>query len=517
MLTTPILTLILSIFANRVLCDTKFLRPPEWNSDVDDKTGFGKNIQYSVGDTIQLLWETDLDKVELYLVQRIGSVDWDWILDSSRTEWQAEWDVLGILEGNEDSVYYFALSDRPDGLTVYLAETQYFNVTAPKLETAITSTLQTSTTIESMSSTRIATSTTKPLPTSAAPDQSLDSDAKSNSDFGISKGEIAGAAVGGTIGGLILVGVVGWFIWRRGRRGRRKEETDLSIVSQSHQQQFHSSETKAELPGDPVVEGYPSGLSPPIMQLDWVFLLVASLASLAACKIARFIDPPPWNHLDDGFYREFDNNRRYKHGENVSVRLSDGHVAGLSVWQLNPVNKKKGKNDVLESTKTPGRYVWRARYDMGHYLENGEDAVYWLEMRGLGFLGKDIRIRSTFFNVSMPDSFERYLPAASKTTSLARVSPTSKSTKQPSAESTATEEPSREEEKSSTRSGLAGPQVAGIAIGAVVAFILMVAGFCWGFERMRVARQLQRSHEFELRNMERDVRALRETVSKLGS
>ena len=77
MLTISILTLIISIFGSRVLCSTKFLRPPEWNSDVDDKAGLGENIQYAVGDTIQLLWETDLDKVELYLVQGIRSTNWD--------------------------------------------------------------------------------------------------------------------------------------------------------------------------------------------------------------------------------------------------------------------------------------------------------------------------------------------------------------------------------------------------------------------------------------------------------
>lgn len=75
--TISILTLILSILANRALCSTKFLRPPEWNLDVDGDAGFGQNIRYNVGDTIQLLWETDLDKVELYLIQQIDSTDWD--------------------------------------------------------------------------------------------------------------------------------------------------------------------------------------------------------------------------------------------------------------------------------------------------------------------------------------------------------------------------------------------------------------------------------------------------------
>ncbi|KAF5541429.1 hypothetical protein FMEXI_7942 [Fusarium mexicanum] len=121
--------------------------------------------------------------------------------------------------------------------------------------------LQTSTTIQSIPS--VATSATQPLATSTTTDRSSDSDTDPNYDSGISKGEIAGAAVGGIIGGLILLGVVGWLIWRK--LGRSKKETGLSVVSQGHHQQFHSSETKAELPGEPAVEGYPSGYarSPP--------------------------------------------------------------------------------------------------------------------------------------------------------------------------------------------------------------------------------------------------------------
>lgn len=188
---------------------------------------------------------------------------------ASRTDWKAEWDVLGILDENEDAVYYFALSDRPDGLkgpdgvSLSIAESQYFNVTAPKLGTTTSTTLQTSTTMQSISSTRAVTSASRPLPTSTATDQSSDSDADSNPDSGMSKGEIAGAAVGGTIGGLLLLGAGGWLIWRR--LGGSKKETDASVISQSHHQQFHSSETKAELPGDSALEVNPSGYarSPP--------------------------------------------------------------------------------------------------------------------------------------------------------------------------------------------------------------------------------------------------------------
>ncbi|EWY89977.1 hypothetical protein FOYG_07615 [Fusarium oxysporum NRRL 32931] len=264
MIIISILTLILSIFANLVLCRIKFLRPPQWNTDVDLKTGFGENIGYEVGDTIQLLWETDLDKIELLLIQTKGSFSSIRILDSSRTEWKAEWDVAGILVGNEDSVYCFALDD-PEEFGGDYVETQYFNVTAPKPKTSTTTViaLRTSTITQGMSSSRVETSTTQPLPTSTTTDQGLNPDGGPGSDSGISKGKIAGAAVGGTVGGLVLLGTVGWLVWSRLFRDKR--DRDISVVSESQQQRFHSSETKAELPGDQAVEIYSSGYarSPP--------------------------------------------------------------------------------------------------------------------------------------------------------------------------------------------------------------------------------------------------------------
>ncbi|KAF5694975.1 hypothetical protein FDENT_788 [Fusarium denticulatum] len=255
-----ILTLLLSLFANRALCGTTFLRPPEWKLNVDSKAGFGKNVRYRVGDAIQILWETDLDNVKLYLAQRIGSVDRYKVLDSSRTEWKAEWDVMGIVEGNEDSVYYFALNDRPDDLTSYVAATQYFNVTAPALETSTTSITAYITTSKTVG---VSTTQLNPRPTVTVQSTNEEANSDTGHDSGMSKGEIAGAAVGGTIGGFALLGAVGWLIWRK--LGRYQRKTDVSVVSQSHQGQVNYSETKAELPGDPAQETYPAGYarSPP--------------------------------------------------------------------------------------------------------------------------------------------------------------------------------------------------------------------------------------------------------------
>ncbi|CVK91978.1 uncharacterized protein FMAN_07013 [Fusarium mangiferae] len=270
------------------------------------------------------------------------------------------------------------------------------------------------------------------------------------------------------------------------------------------------------------------------MHLNWVFLLVASLASLAACQRgpltspprepARFVHPPPFGLFDDGL-QVFTNNDRYRHGETIRVKLSGGStVANVTAVQVNPAEGNIGpKADTLQLTKKANTYSWTAQYDINNYLKNGEDAVYRFQFQVRELFGRPVYEKSAYFNVSMPDSSKKHLPAASGTTSLVRKSPTSQSTKKPQPDSTATAKPSRKDRKTrkkvkpSKKSGLTGPQVAGIAIGAVAGFVLMLLGFCWGYNWMRVARQLQKSHEFELRNMEREVRTLKDTVSKLSS
>ncbi|KAF5723857.1 hypothetical protein FMUND_1465 [Fusarium mundagurra] len=246
------LTIILSILASRALCSTKFLRPPEWNAAVDRKAGLRENVRYAVGDTIQLLWETDLDNLYLFVYQRAGSLEWYIMLNSSDTEWKAVWDMAGALEGNEDAMYYFTLFDNPKGT---VASTQYFNVTAPALKTSTTSITAYITTSKTVG---VSTTQLNPRPTVTVHSTNDEANSDTGHDSGMSKGKIAGAAVGGTIGGLILVGAVGWMVWRK--LGRYKRNTDVSVVSQSHQGQVNYSETKAELPGDPALEVYPAGL-----------------------------------------------------------------------------------------------------------------------------------------------------------------------------------------------------------------------------------------------------------------
>ncbi|KAK2680663.1 hypothetical protein RAB80_002456 [Fusarium oxysporum f. sp. vasinfectum] len=437
------LALVLSIIANRVLCSTKFLRPPEWNSHIDDKTGFEENIRYEVGDTIQLLWETDLDKVDLHLAQRIGPITEFKTLDASRTEWKAEWDVVGSVEGNEDSLYWFVLVD-PDDLAVDLTRSQSFNVTAPELETPTT--LQTSTATQSTTSQIVGLPPTRLIPIPTVTDQSSNEEANSDagSDSGMSKGELAGAAVGGTIGGLILLGAVGWLIWRR--LGRSKKDTDVSVVTQSQQQQFHSSETKAELPGDPAVEVYPSGA--PIE--TW-----ATYATATARTSRSFSE-------------------------------SDEPKVDLYVWQMNPTNKKGGQHALLERDILLYSTSWKAEYDMGRYLRHGGDSVYWFGIYESGNQQTPLA-ESQYFNVTAPDPPQLHTATVSETVTSVQESATlqlpPQSTTESGSDATATEVPSGQETKANTglssRFELTTTEIVGIAVGASLGGVLILGGIGW--------------------------------------
>ncbi|EXM24869.1 hypothetical protein FOTG_08348 [Fusarium oxysporum f. sp. vasinfectum 25433] len=418
------LALVLSIIANRVLCSTKFLRPPEWNSHIDDKTGFEENIRYEVGDTIQLLWETDLDKVDLHLAQRIGPITEFKTLDASRTEWKAEWDVVGSVEGNEDSLYWFVLVD-PDDLAVDLTRSQSFNSTTSQI---------------------VGLPPTRLIPIPTVTDQSSNEEANSDagSDSGMSKGELAGAAVGGTIGGLILLGAVGWLIWRR--LGRSKKDTDVSVVTQSQQQQFHSSETKAELPGDPAVEVYPSGA--PIE--TW-----ATYATATARTSRSFSE-------------------------------SDEPKVDLYVWQMNPTNKKGGQHALLERDILLYSTSWKAEYDMGRYLRHGGDSVYWFGIYESGNQQTPLA-ESQYFNVTAPDPPQLHTATVSETVTSVQESATlqlpPQSTTESGSDATATEVPSGQETKANTglssRFELTTTEIVGIAVGASLGGVLILGGIGW--------------------------------------
>ncbi|EWZ45836.1 uncharacterized protein FOBCDRAFT_258948 [Fusarium oxysporum Fo47] len=232
------LGLIFSVFASWASCFTKFIRPPERDPDQAADQDMTKNNHYDDGQTIPILFDTNIKKVDLYIWQFIDAEkNATSLLESDGTSdptgWKAQYDISNATENNEDCIYWFSLIDSKYGGT--LAKSQYVNVSAPKAEETTTD-------------------------SSASGDTS--STLEPSSKSGLSRGEIAGVAVGATIGGLLILGCVGWMVWRR--RARMKNNAALAeLPGNYNQDQPHSERPKSELPAEPVVFPSERPRSPP--------------------------------------------------------------------------------------------------------------------------------------------------------------------------------------------------------------------------------------------------------------
>ncbi|KAM0227081.1 hypothetical protein ACHAP5_012252 [Fusarium lateritium] len=238
------------IYATLTHSASTFLRPPEWDYDVDNENDFKNNRRYEVGEVVQLRWETDEDEVMLWIAQKLPTSTKYRNLDPSRTDWDAEYITLDPLDSSEDCIYWFVLSGM-DAKTL-LAQTQYLNVTAPKPKSdnteTETDTVATSIATSFWQETSATSSTSLYTTTSTSSSQETNSDLEPAPKSGLSQGETAGAASGATIGGLLILGGAGWLFWRRLKK--KKEGADALASYHQHQLPYDSG-AKAELPGEP--------------------------------------------------------------------------------------------------------------------------------------------------------------------------------------------------------------------------------------------------------------------------
>ena len=68
------LLLAISLLRSYVLCDTRFIHPPDWRDDEDNRRNPEKNRRYLDGEMVKLEWETDNEDAELWLVQDVESM-----------------------------------------------------------------------------------------------------------------------------------------------------------------------------------------------------------------------------------------------------------------------------------------------------------------------------------------------------------------------------------------------------------------------------------------------------------
>ncbi|KAH6950121.1 hypothetical protein DER45DRAFT_619852 [Fusarium avenaceum] len=251
------LGLILSLFASWASCFTKFLRPPEKDPDEEADQDMAKNDQHDDGDIIPIFFETNIKIVDLHILQvmddgsaREGLLKSDVSPDS--VSWKAQYDMSDVTENEEDCIYWFRIVDPRYDAT--LADSQYFNVSAPKAE--VTKTITASTVLITLT----AEATTSATDASSSKEAGPASETSSKS--GLSKGEIAGLAVGATVGGLLILGFIGWVFWKR--RMRMKNDAAPTELPDSHSRdQTCSERPKSELPAEPVVFPSASPRGPP--------------------------------------------------------------------------------------------------------------------------------------------------------------------------------------------------------------------------------------------------------------
>lgn len=131
----------------------------------------------------------------------------------------------------------------------HVAQSVPVNVTAPQNDETMSVSVSTTLTFrqEEPSSTteQILETDTEPTTTGSSPSEETSSSADYGLDSGLSQGETAGVTAGAIIGGLLILGGLGWFAWRR-LAMRKKDAEGL----QHQQQQSYCAETKPELPGN---------------------------------------------------------------------------------------------------------------------------------------------------------------------------------------------------------------------------------------------------------------------------
>ncbi|RBR15432.1 hypothetical protein FVER53590_09339 [Fusarium verticillioides] len=184
--------LVLTLLAPLASCYSKFARPPEWDAEQDADGDMLLNQHYDTGDKIPILYETNLKKTELWIWQVLDDIDAGAQIEGTGTYWQAQYDIAD-----------------PTG-------------------------------------------NTNTAPTDSSSSDETDPSSETNSRPGLSSAATGGVAAGAAIGGLLIVGGIGWLTWRW--LARKKQDRPISELPADlpQQNQPDPPQTKAELTGDPV-------------------------------------------------------------------------------------------------------------------------------------------------------------------------------------------------------------------------------------------------------------------------
>ncbi|EMR68765.1 hypothetical protein UCREL1_4206 [Eutypa lata UCREL1] len=154
-----------------------------------------------------------------YLDMQLGNGLRQWDATKGSFSWDISYDDFpSDHNASLSNVYFFLMNDAASG--DILTTSHYFNVSDPASSTS-TTTAPSSTSISSK-----ATSTTSsvPVPTSSSEPTPTD-------QATLSTGAVAGIAVGATLGGLLVVGLIGFLVWKHRFKEVSTTEKDHSVQS----------------------------------------------------------------------------------------------------------------------------------------------------------------------------------------------------------------------------------------------------------------------------------------------
>ncbi|KAM5354079.1 hypothetical protein ACJ41O_000729 [Fusarium nematophilum] len=233
------LTLLLGLTA-KVHCANRFITPGASGS-----TGWRNNPSYEEGDSMNVEWETDLDETALLLWQ-------DYPLaggGSQCTIWTVSFAgfTTNTTDG-QDAVFHFALY-AADNTNDAIANSQNFNVSVPDVDPTTTATDVSTTLAPSPTPTSAEEAET----TTAPPAETSDADSGDGGDSGLSSGAVAGVAVGATLGGVAILGGLGFLLWRHFRKGDASGTYAPAAPQAPAQEYYKPPDAPAEMAGAPWV------------------------------------------------------------------------------------------------------------------------------------------------------------------------------------------------------------------------------------------------------------------------
>ncbi|KAF7554776.1 hypothetical protein G7Z17_g2656 [Cylindrodendrum hubeiense] len=218
------LGVLLATLITSIRCESSFVLPP----NAGPANNYQDNPSYNVGKTINVEWNSDLPSMDIIIWQQYpapkkGTPNSVRLVDGFLTN---------VGEG-EQVILYMALYQTAS--TDLSATSHYFNVTVPSsyTTTSTTATATSSYTEDAVSTPETATTTSGSASTTAT----------NKSSSGLSTGAIAGIGAGSAIVGMLALGAVGFFFWKRSRKEKPGGEYTQS------QQSPPPDEVKHELAG----------------------------------------------------------------------------------------------------------------------------------------------------------------------------------------------------------------------------------------------------------------------------